>query len=85
MKFGPQHVRLLGIDAPEKGQTCDDGRWHPGPLAKKALEDPSALPPRAANHQTNPGPVNHVVIGRLVMSVTGAQNLAVGWQGPVHS
>ena len=32
-------MRLFGIDAPEKGQTCDDGQWHPGPLAKKALED----------------------------------------------
>ena len=39
VKFGPQLVRLFGIDAPEKGQTCDDGHWHPGPLAKKALED----------------------------------------------
>jgi endonuclease YncB( thermonuclease family) len=32
-------VRLFVIDAPEKGQSCDDGQWHPGPLAKKALED----------------------------------------------
>ena len=39
VKFGPQLVRLFGIDAPEKSQTCDDGQWHPGPLAKKALED----------------------------------------------
>jgi endonuclease YncB( thermonuclease family) len=39
VKFGPQLVRLFGIDAPEKGQTCDDGQWHPGPLAKKALVD----------------------------------------------
>ena len=39
VKFGPQLVRLFGIDAPEKGQTCDDGQWQPGPLAKKALED----------------------------------------------
>jgi endonuclease YncB( thermonuclease family) len=38
VKFGSQLVRLFGIDAPEKGQTCDDGHWHPGPLAKKALE-----------------------------------------------
>lgn len=38
VKFGPQFVRLMGIVAPEKGQTCDDGQWHPGPLAKKALE-----------------------------------------------
>jgi hypothetical protein len=33
-----QLVRLFGIDAPEKGQACDDGQWHPGPLAKNALE-----------------------------------------------
>jgi endonuclease YncB( thermonuclease family) len=39
VKFGSQLVRLFGIDAPERGQTCDDGQWHPGPLAKKALED----------------------------------------------
>ena len=38
VKFGPQLVRLFGIDAPEKGQTCDDGRWLPEPLAEKALE-----------------------------------------------
>jgi endonuclease YncB( thermonuclease family) len=39
VKFGPQLVRLIGIDAPEKTQTCDDGQWRPGPLAKKALEN----------------------------------------------
>jgi endonuclease YncB( thermonuclease family) len=38
VRFGSQIVRLLGIEAP-KGQTCDDGQWHPAPLAKKALED----------------------------------------------
>jgi endonuclease YncB( thermonuclease family) len=31
-------VTLFGIDALEKGQTCDDGHWQPGPLAKAALE-----------------------------------------------
>jgi endonuclease YncB( thermonuclease family) len=35
VKFGPQLVRLFAIDAPEKGQSCDDGQWHPGPLAKR--------------------------------------------------
>jgi len=30
------------------------------------------------NHVSSPGPVNRVVIGRLVMSVAGAQALAVG-------
>lgn len=39
VKFGRQRVRLFGIDAPEKGQTCDDGQWRPGPLARKALQD----------------------------------------------
>ncbi len=39
VKFGSQLVRLFGIDAPEKAQTCDGGCWRPGPLAKKALED----------------------------------------------
>ncbi len=39
VKFGPQFVRMFGIDAPEKDQTCDDGQWQPGPLARKALVD----------------------------------------------
>ena len=26
VKFGRQRVRLFGIDAPEKGQPCDDGQ-----------------------------------------------------------
>ena len=30
------------------------------------------------NHGARPGPPNHVVIGRLVMNVAGAQNLTVG-------
>lgn len=38
VKFGPQLVALFGIDAPDKGQTCDDGQWWPSPLARKALE-----------------------------------------------
>ena len=39
VRFGSQFVRLFGIEAPKKAQSCDDGQWHPGPLAKKALED----------------------------------------------
>lgn len=39
VRFGPQFVRLMGIAAPEKGQTCDEGQWHPWPIARKALED----------------------------------------------
>jgi endonuclease YncB( thermonuclease family) len=38
LRFGAQVVRLLAIDAPTREQTCDDGQWHPGPLARKALE-----------------------------------------------
>ncbi len=38
LKYAKQLVRLFGINAPEKEQTCDDGKWLPGPLAKKALE-----------------------------------------------
>jgi hypothetical protein len=30
------------------------------------------------NHVTSPGPVNRVVIGRLIMPVAGAQALAIG-------
>src|SRR5262245_13352742 len=39
LKFGHQLVRLFGIDAPERGQTCDDGQWRPGSPAKQALTD----------------------------------------------
>lgn len=39
VRFGSQFVRLFAIDAPTRAQTCDDGQWHPGPLARKALED----------------------------------------------
>ena len=39
VKFGPQVVRLFGIDAPERSQTCDDGQWRAGTLARKALEE----------------------------------------------
>jgi len=39
VKFGRQRIRMFGIDAPEKGQTSDEGKWHPGPLATKALID----------------------------------------------
>jgi len=39
VRFGQQFVRLFAIEAAIKGQTCDDGQWQPGPLAKKALED----------------------------------------------
>jgi endonuclease YncB( thermonuclease family) len=39
VKFGPQLVHLFGIDAPQKGQTCDGGKWLPGPLSTKALID----------------------------------------------
>ena len=34
-----QRIRLFGIDAPDRLQTCDDGAWLPGPLATRALTD----------------------------------------------
>ena len=30
------------------------------------------------NHVTSPGPINRVVIGRVVLPISGAQDLAVG-------
>ena len=39
VRFGSQTVRLFGIDAPERSQTCDDGQWRAGALARKALEE----------------------------------------------
>jgi endonuclease YncB( thermonuclease family) len=39
VKFGRQAVRLYGIDAPARGELCDDGRWNPAPLSAKALVD----------------------------------------------
>lgn len=35
LSIGGQSVRLYGMDAPELHQTCDGGRWAPGPLARK--------------------------------------------------
>ena len=59
VKFGPyQFVRLFGIDAPEKGQTCDDGQWYPAPLAKKALEDFIAGRPVNCKQVNNDKPSN---------------------------
>ena len=58
VRFGSQLVGLFGIDAPEKGQTCDDGRWHPGPPAKKALEDFIAGRPVSCR-QVNYDPTNN--------------------------
>ncbi|MBN9488260.1 MAG: thermonuclease family protein [Alphaproteobacteria bacterium] len=38
LKFGPHdRVRLYGIDAPELRQTCDDGAWPAGRIARDAL------------------------------------------------
>src|SRR5262249_1045450 len=41
VKFGPQLVHLFGIDAPQKGQTCNGGKWLPGPLSTKELRTTS--------------------------------------------
>ena len=44
VKFGPQLVRLFGIDAPEKGQIWTMGIGIRGPLAKKtSLPAPGEL------------------------------------------
>jgi len=39
VKFGRQVVHLYGIEAPARGELCDDGRWNPAPLSAKALVD----------------------------------------------
>lgn len=39
LKIDGQLIRLYGIDAPEGRQTCDDGMWHPGPEATRALRN----------------------------------------------
>lgn len=39
VKYGRQFIRMFGIEAPKKSQTCDDGKWNPGPLSKQALVD----------------------------------------------
>ncbi len=39
VRFGKRTLRLFGIEAPAKGQTCDDGAWQPAPLATQALTD----------------------------------------------
>lgn len=37
LRIGAESIRLFGIDAPEKAQPCDDGRWHSGPIATREL------------------------------------------------
>jgi endonuclease YncB( thermonuclease family) len=37
VKFGKQRVRLFGIDAPEKAQPCDDGKWFQGRWRRRSL------------------------------------------------
>lgn len=39
VRYGKQLIRMFGIDAPEKGPACDDGKWLPDPLVTKALVD----------------------------------------------
>jgi endonuclease YncB( thermonuclease family) len=46
---GAQHaVRLLGIDAPERAQTCLDGRGRPWPCGVRARDALTSLAPRGA-------------------------------------
>lgn len=39
LRLGHQLVRLYGIDAPERDQTCDGGRWPAGKLSTAALDE----------------------------------------------
>jgi endonuclease YncB( thermonuclease family) len=43
VRFGSQLVGLFGIDAPEKGQTCDDGGGTPGRLPRRHLRTSSPV------------------------------------------
>jgi endonuclease YncB( thermonuclease family) len=80
VRFGPQLVHLFGINAPEKEQTCDNGQWHPGPLAKKALEDFIAGRPvhcRQVDHDTRNGrPVAQCFAGDVDLQ---AMMVSAGW------
>jgi endonuclease YncB( thermonuclease family) len=37
LQMNGERIRLLGIDAPELDQTCDNGSWRAGKLAQAAL------------------------------------------------
>jgi endonuclease YncB( thermonuclease family) len=79
VKFGPQVVELLGIDAPELGQACDDGKWHPGPLAKKALEEFIARRPvscRQVDQDANGRPIGQCYAGTDDLQ---AMMVSAGW------
>ena len=80
VKFGPQVVMLVGINAPKRGQTCDEGQWHPGPLAKRALDDFIAGRPvtcKQVDHDTrNNRPVVQCFAGDDDLQ---AMMVAAGW------
>ena len=79
VKFGSQTVRLFGIDAPDRGQTCDDGHWQPAPLAKKALQDFIAGRPvncRQVDHDRTGPPVAQCYAGEDDLQ---ALMVSAGW------
>ena len=80
VKYGKQLVRMLGIDAPEKGQACDDGAWLPGPLATKALVDFIGGRPVAC-HQVDYDKRNKRPVARCFADGDDLQSLMVsaGW------
>lgn len=83
VKFGRQLVRLFAIAGPEKGQTCDEGQWHPGPLAKKALEEFIAGRPVTCKQvdfeQRNDPPVAQCYAGEDDLQ---ALMVSAGWAWP---
>lgn len=83
VKFGQQLVRFFAIASPEKGQTCDEGQWHPGPHAKKALENFIAGRPVTCKQvdfeQRNDPPVAQCYAGDDDLQ---AMMVAAGWAWP---
>ena len=83
VRFGPQPVRLMGIAVPDKAQTCDDGQWHPAPLAKKALE--AFIAGRAVScRQVDPQGAASPPVGQCHAGADDLQAMMVsaGWAWP---
>jgi endonuclease YncB( thermonuclease family) len=84
VKFGKQRVCLSGIDAPEKAQPCDDGKWYPGPLATKALVAFIAGRPVSC-HEVDYDHKNNRPVAVCFAGGDDLQALMVsaGWRGPI--